>query len=83
MFLFFFIFIGIYLSKIASEIAQKEDPDEVIIDEICGAYLSCLGKNTLFEIILAFIIFRIIDIRKPFFLKKIEKAPHGLGIMLR
>lgn len=82
MLLCFISLLGIYTSKIASEVAQKEDPDEVIIDEICGAYLACLGKKTLFELLLVFVIFRVIDIGKPYPLKKIEKAPSGLGIML-
>lgn len=75
-------FIGIYTSKIVAEHTQKEDPDEVIIDEIGGAYLASLGKESLLEIFLVFIIFRIIDITKPYPLKEIERAPSGFGIML-
>ncbi len=73
---------GIYSSKIASKLMQKEDPDEVIIDEIGGAYLACLGKEAFFELFLVFVIFRIIDILKPYPLKRVEKVPSGLGIML-
>ncbi|MGC9109955.1 MAG: phosphatidylglycerophosphatase A family protein [Caldimicrobium sp.] len=81
-FLLFISLLGIHTAKVASEIMQKEDPDEVIIDEICGAYLACLGKKTFFEFFLVFIIFRIIDIGKPYPLKRIERAPSGWGIML-
>lgn len=80
--LLFITFIGIYTSKIASELIQKKDPDEVIIDEISGAYLASLGKETFLEILFVFIIFRVIDITKPYPLKNIERAPTGLGIML-
>jgi len=74
--------LGVYTSQRVSRLSQKEDPDEVVIDEICGAYLSALGKGTLTELLLSFIIFRIIDIGKPYPLRRLEKVGGGLGIML-
>lgn len=79
---FLLSFMGIYTSKVVAELTGREDPDEVIIDEVCGAYLASLGKETLLELLFVFIIFRIIDIGKPYPLRKIEKVPYGLGIML-
>jgi len=74
--------IGVYAASSYAKEKGEEDPDEVIIDEICGAYLSAIGKGTLTELLLSFIIFRIIDIGKPFPLKKLEKIKGGWGIML-
>ncbi len=76
------IFLGILTSGYVSLFLGKSDPDEVIIDEVAGAYISCLGKVTLWEFILALIIFRIIDITKPYPLKRLERLKGGWGIML-
>jgi len=76
------VVLGIISSGNISRTYQKKDPDEVIIDEIAGAYLASLGKTTLLELTLVFILFRIIDISKPFPLKRLEKLKGGLGIMM-
>lgn len=74
--------VGLISSHYASQSLKKEDPDEVVIDEIAGAYLACLGKGTFWELTLSFIFFRIIDINKPFPLRRVEKLKGGLGIMI-
>lgn len=74
-------FLGVISSTITSELLQKKDPDIVVIDEIAGMCIGVVGKQSILEFILAFIIFRIIDIKKPFPLKKSEKLPSGWGIM--
>ncbi|MFN4196959.1 MAG: phosphatidylglycerophosphatase A [Caldimicrobium sp.] len=79
--LFFLTGLGIWASQIASEVFQKKDPDQVVIDEIVGAYIGCLGKYSFLELTLAFIFFRIIDITKPYPLRKLEHLRGGLGIM--
>jgi phosphatidylglycerophosphatase A len=76
------IIIGILSSDRVSKSLKAKDPDFVVIDEIAGMWISVLGKNTLIEFILAFIIFRIVDIKKPYPLKKIETLPYGWGIMI-
>jgi phosphatidylglycerophosphatase A len=75
------IIIGILSSDRVSKFLKVKDPDFVVIDEIAGMWIGVLGKNTLIEFILAFIIFRIVDIKKPYPLKKSETLPYGWGIM--
>jgi len=75
------IILGIISSDFTSKLLKNDDPDFVIIDEIAGMWIGVAGKHTLLEFILAFIIFRIIDIQKPYPLKKFEKLPNGWGIM--
>ncbi len=77
-----FFIIGIISAHLTSNILNDKDPDFVIIDEIVGMWISLLGKKILIEIILAFILFRLIDIKKPFPIKKMENIPGGLGIMM-
>lgn len=76
------LILGVLSSGHFSQLTGKKDPDEVVIDEVAGAYISCLGKVTFWEFILAFIIFRIIDISKPYPLKRLERLRGGFGIML-
>jgi Phosphatidylglycerophosphatase A and related proteins len=74
--------IGIISSDWVSKSLKAKDPDFVVIDEIAGMWIGVLGKNTLIEFMLAFIIFRIVDIKKPYPLKKFETLPYGWGIMI-
>jgi phosphatidylglycerophosphatase A len=78
----FFILIGLLSSSYVSVLLNNKDPDEVVIDEVAGAYIACLGKTTILELVLVFILFRIIDITKPFPLKRLESLRGGWGIML-
>lgn len=80
--LFFLTALGIVASDRLSKIKGERDPDEVIIDEIAGAFLACLGKTSLLELTLVFVLFRIIDITKPFPIRKFETLKGGWGIML-
>jgi len=74
-------FLGAAASHYAKKFFSKEDPDEVVIDEIAGMWLGLIGKTKAWEFILGFILFRIIDISKPFPLRRLEKLPSGIGIM--
>ncbi len=60
-----------------------EDPEEVVIDEILG-YMLCFlfVEPSPKSIILAFVIFRVIDIFKPFPVRLFENFPGGLGVMM-
>lgn len=60
--------------------AEREDPPEVVIDEVVGCWISCLGFGLNYAIVGLFA-FRIIDITKPFPIKLTEKLPGGIGIM--
>lgn len=58
----------------------KEDPGEIVIDEVAGYWASLVGLDPSFAIV-AFFMFRVIDILKPFPVGKMEKLPGGIGIM--
>lgn len=67
----------------AEIILKKEDPGEVVIDELLGQWLTCLpfASLSLWGYALAFIFFRLFDITKPKPVKMAESLPTGLGIM--
>lgn len=88
-FLMTFFILAVYISDIAEKkIYKKEDPQQVVIDEVLG-YLTTLFlinpttiKDTLWALLIGFIIFRILDITKPGPIDKAQKFENGVGVVL-
>ena len=76
-------YIGLLSSNKLSTQTGNPDPDEIVIDEVVGMSIALfmLPKNIAIYTI-AFFIFRILDIFKPSFIYRVQKLPHGWGIML-
>jgi len=75
-------FTGWLASEHMVRLLKDEDPEEVVIDEIVGYMLAfLLVEPSLKALILGFVIFRIIDIFKPFPVNLFENFPGGLGVM--
>ena len=60
--------------------SEREDPPEVVIDEVVGCWIACWGFEPTYAVVGLFL-FRIIDITKPFPVKQMEYLPGGIGIM--
>ncbi|MEN6617296.1 MAG: phosphatidylglycerophosphatase A [Syntrophorhabdus sp.] len=59
-----------------------EDPCHIVIDEFAGMSITMAGHEaTLTNVIIGFALFRILDIAKPFPIRKFERLPGGYGIM--
>lgn len=59
------------------------DAQQIVIDEVVGVWIAMLFiPFTWLNYLLAFILFRIFDIVKPFFIKKIDKLKSSWSIML-
>lgn len=78
--IFIIIILGVWSSSRAEKILNKTDPGCIVIDEAVGVWLAALMLPKSF-IIPAFVLFRIIDILKPFPVYLCEKLPAGYGIM--
>jgi len=77
---------GVVVSGETARRLKRHDPACVVIDECVGmwgvlAWLPQLRSMPGF-VLLAFGLFRFFDIRKPFFLRQVERLPGGWGIML-
>jgi phosphatidylglycerophosphatase A len=64
----------------------KEDPSECVVDELAGQWLACAFAplsllHGLLAYALAFILFRALDIFKPWPMSAAERLPGGLGVM--
>jgi phosphatidylglycerophosphatase A len=81
--LVFFTFISIVLGDYAERYFRKKDPPAFVLDEIAGFFCSIVFLPPSFTyIFLAFIIFRILDIWKPFPARKLQGLLGGLGIVI-
>lgn len=74
------ILIGTLAADKYAKTTKKEDPSEVVVDEVAGYWVSVYGFDASYALI-AFFMFRIIDILKPFPVRNMEKLPGGVGIM--
>ncbi len=59
---------------------HREDPSEVVIDEVIGTWIAVTGLSPGLGLPALFL-FRVFDIIKPFPVNTAEKLPDGLGIM--
>ncbi len=76
---------GIWAATRAERLFRKEDPSEVVVDEVAGQMIALLSGpfwlHTWWSILMAFLLFRAFDIWKPYPIRKLEDLPTGLGIM--
>jgi phosphatidylglycerophosphatase A len=65
-----------------ARLLNRKDPGRIVIDETCGQLIALfLVTPDWKDLLLAFFLFRIFDIIKPYPIKKLEALPHGWGIM--
>ncbi|PHR60282.1 MAG: phosphatidylglycerophosphatase A [Robiginitomaculum sp.] len=74
--------IGLWASDQYAKNTGNKDPSEVVIDEVAGQWLAlAFVQPVLWQVVAAFVLFRIFDISKPWLIRRLEKLPGGLGIM--
>ena len=77
-----FAFLGIHLGTKFESLYGK-DPAECTIDEVVGMWISLLFlPKDFFIALIAFVIWRALDIIKPFPARKSESLKGGLGVMM-
>jgi len=61
---------------------EDHDPSRAVWDEFAGMWVTCLLlPKTLPWLAAAFVVFRVLDILKPWPIRRFERLPGGLGIM--
>lgn len=74
--------IGIWAGTVAVGHFGREDPGEVVIDEVAGQLVTLVATGaTFFGATLGFFVFRLLDIVKPWPANRFERLPGGVGIM--
>lgn len=79
-----FIAFAIWIADEAEKIIQKKDPGTIVVDEISGLMVTFIGLPfNIPTVVTGFVVFRLLDILKPFPIRFIEKKNSGgLGIVL-
>ncbi|RMH00421.1 MAG: phosphatidylglycerophosphatase A [Aquificota bacterium] len=75
-----------YIAYITSEymvsLTGEKDPEDVVIDEVAGYFCAFLFvEPNLRTLALAFILFRVLDIVKPYPINLLQKLPGGYGVV--
>jgi phosphatidylglycerophosphatase A len=76
------ILAGALVSRKAERLFSKKDAPCIVIDEVAGMLVSLFlipARPTL--IIVAFILFRVMDILKPYPINLLQRLPGGAGVM--
>jgi phosphatidylglycerophosphatase A len=76
---------GTWAASHVERLSGKKDPGKVVIDEVAGQLVALttmpMDVETWWTIILAFGLFRLFDIIKPYPARRLESLHGGLGIM--
>ncbi len=76
------IALGVPAATIAARESGRHDPGFVVIDEVAGQWVTLLGSPFGWKTaLLAFVLFRLFDITKPFPVRRLERLPEGWGIV--
>jgi phosphatidylglycerophosphatase A len=74
--------IGIWAATGTERALARKDPGPVVIDEVLGMLITlAFLPLSLWGIAAGFLIFRVLDVIKPFPAGRLEHLPAGLGIM--
>lgn len=74
--------VGSWASREAERHFGRDDPGPVVVDEVMGQLLTTLFLPlSLTGILVAFVVFRLLDIVKPWPAGRLEDIPHGVGVM--
>ena len=77
------VVLGAYAASKIETTTGVHDNNIIVIDEIAGMWMTLLFvPMQLWWIISAIVLFRILDIAKPYPIKKIERLKRGYGVML-
>jgi phosphatidylglycerophosphatase A len=78
--------VGFWAASRTEKLTGRKDPGKVVIDEVAGQLIALLPIVPGFDpgwlsIIIAFLLFRLFDIIKPYPARRFENLESGLGIM--
>lgn len=73
-----------WASSIAESHFGGKDPSRVVVDEVIGQWITFAAADPARSShwLAAFVLFRLFDIAKPGPLRRLERIPGGLGVML-
>lgn len=74
--------VGVLAATRVARIVGRKDPGLVVVDEVAGQWVTFLALPfTPVTALAGFLLFRVMDIVKPWPARDLERLPGGLGIM--
>lgn len=75
--------VGVWAADRAERVLGRKDPGVIVVDEVAGMMVSvALVPRTLTVLVVAFLLFRALDIWKPFPAGASQDLAGGLGVMV-
>lgn len=76
--------VAIWIAQLAETITRQKDPGKIVIDEIAGMVVTLIGiPFHLTSVVIGFVIFRVLDILKPFPIRSLEgRVSGGAGVVI-
>lgn len=77
------IVVGLWAGGRVERVLGQKDPGIIVVDEVAGMILSVLLlPRTIPVLLVAFVLFRIFDVWKPFPARESQAFTGGLGVMI-
>jgi phosphatidylglycerophosphatase A len=74
--------IGSWSGSVAERHFRSTDPSPVVLDEVMGMWITLLMNPVGWQgMTIAFLLFRVFDVIKPYPANKLERLPGGIGVM--
>lgn len=75
---------GVWAASVVARELHKKDPQLVVIDEVAGLLVTMLPVTvpTWRSVAIGFVLFRLLDVVKPWPVRRLESLPAGWGIVL-
>jgi phosphatidylglycerophosphatase A len=74
--------VGVAAASRVADLVGRKDPGLVVVDEVAGQWITLLGLPFTLPVVLAgFVLFRAMDVVKPWPARALERLPRGWGIM--
>ena len=83
LFLLFLTPFAMWVAGLLAQHLQEKDPSCAVIDEVVGMSVALFAAPHVWWVyLLAFALFRLFDITKPYPINALERLPGGLGIVI-
>ena len=78
-----FLWPACWAADVAIDHFSRRDPSQVVVDEVVGQWivLSAVAPGSWLHWLAAFVLFRLLDIFKPYPIRKLERLPKGIGVV--
>ena len=75
--------LGVWSATVTARVVGRSDPGIIVIDEVVGMLVTLAFVPAGWGTALAgFLLFRLFDIVKPYPVRRLERLPDGLGVVL-